>query len=66
LVKLQELLPNTILKEEYYHPDLMWGNKMRVQFDIWVEKYNLALEYQGLSSLPILIIILIEVIYMDR
>jgi hypothetical protein len=64
--KLKELLPNVEIKEDYNHPDLVWGknnslftqayflekNNRSMQLDIWIPEYNLALEYQG--SFPIL------------
>eukprot|EP01126_Amoeba_proteus_P021253 TRINITY_DN2152_c0_g1_i5.p1 TRINITY_DN2152_c0_g1~~TRINITY_DN2152_c0_g1_i5.p1 ORF type:complete len:459 (-),score=79.09 TRINITY_DN2152_c0_g1_i5:847-2223(-) len=53
LVMFQQLLPKTETKievfEDYLHPELFWqrGNERRMQLDIWIPKYNLALEYQG-------------------
>eukprot|EP01124_Arcella_intermedia_P001663 TRINITY_DN1090_c0_g1_i1.p1 TRINITY_DN1090_c0_g1~~TRINITY_DN1090_c0_g1_i1.p1 ORF type:complete len:471 (+),score=82.73 TRINITY_DN1090_c0_g1_i1:123-1535(+) len=52
-VILQQILPpDTLILEDYLHPDLLWGSSnlitnQRMELDIWVPKYNLALEYQG-------------------
>uniref|UniRef100_A0A6B2L2T6 Uncharacterized protein n=1 Tax=Arcella intermedia TaxID=1963864 RepID=A0A6B2L2T6_9EUKA len=45
---LQQLLPkDTIILEDYTHPDLLWESGGKMQLDIWVPQYQLALEYQG-------------------
>eukprot|EP01124_Arcella_intermedia_P023593 TRINITY_DN3774_c0_g1_i1.p1 TRINITY_DN3774_c0_g1~~TRINITY_DN3774_c0_g1_i1.p1 ORF type:complete len:364 (+),score=65.72 TRINITY_DN3774_c0_g1_i1:160-1251(+) len=49
-VTLQKLLPlETLIVEDYLHPDLLWDTNtgQKMELDIWVPSYNLALEYQG-------------------
>eukprot|EP01126_Amoeba_proteus_P002830 TRINITY_DN10911_c0_g1_i1.p1 TRINITY_DN10911_c0_g1~~TRINITY_DN10911_c0_g1_i1.p1 ORF type:complete len:145 (+),score=40.44 TRINITY_DN10911_c0_g1_i1:327-761(+) len=49
-VMLQQLLPEqTEVEEDFLHEGLLWDSlkDRRMQLDIWVPKYNLALEYQG-------------------
>eukprot|EP01124_Arcella_intermedia_P028018 TRINITY_DN5608_c0_g1_i1.p1 TRINITY_DN5608_c0_g1~~TRINITY_DN5608_c0_g1_i1.p1 ORF type:complete len:508 (+),score=131.08 TRINITY_DN5608_c0_g1_i1:7-1530(+) len=49
-VNLQEILPEkTDVFEDFLHPDLFWeaNSKSRMELDIWVPKFQLALEYQG-------------------
>lgn len=46
--KISEILPGTEIIEEYRHPDLFWNSGGRsVEFDIWIPKYNIAVEYHG-------------------
>eukprot|EP01124_Arcella_intermedia_P025305 TRINITY_DN4503_c1_g2_i2.p1 TRINITY_DN4503_c1_g2~~TRINITY_DN4503_c1_g2_i2.p1 ORF type:complete len:395 (-),score=66.80 TRINITY_DN4503_c1_g2_i2:843-2027(-) len=48
-ILLQQLLPDTDVFEDFLHPDLVWDDQsnQRMELDLWVPKYNLALEYQG-------------------
>eukprot|EP01124_Arcella_intermedia_P027271 TRINITY_DN5296_c0_g1_i3.p1 TRINITY_DN5296_c0_g1~~TRINITY_DN5296_c0_g1_i3.p1 ORF type:complete len:419 (-),score=98.24 TRINITY_DN5296_c0_g1_i3:6-1262(-) len=49
-IVLGEILPkDTEIVEDYSHPDLLWDqtNNHKMELDIWVPKYLLALEYQG-------------------
>eukprot|EP01124_Arcella_intermedia_P022214 TRINITY_DN3269_c0_g1_i11.p1 TRINITY_DN3269_c0_g1~~TRINITY_DN3269_c0_g1_i11.p1 ORF type:complete len:578 (-),score=118.40 TRINITY_DN3269_c0_g1_i11:57-1790(-) len=49
-VLLSLLLPSqTDILEDYLHPELFWdeGMRVRMEVDIWVPGYQLALEYQG-------------------
>eukprot|EP01127_Copromyxa_protea_P014851 TRINITY_DN4197_c0_g1_i1.p1 TRINITY_DN4197_c0_g1~~TRINITY_DN4197_c0_g1_i1.p1 ORF type:complete len:722 (+),score=134.76 TRINITY_DN4197_c0_g1_i1:213-2168(+) len=49
-VVLEQILPEKCeIFEDFLHPDLLWdeNSKQRMELDIWVPKYNLALEYQG-------------------
>eukprot|EP01124_Arcella_intermedia_P026011 TRINITY_DN4792_c0_g1_i1.p1 TRINITY_DN4792_c0_g1~~TRINITY_DN4792_c0_g1_i1.p1 ORF type:complete len:410 (-),score=76.14 TRINITY_DN4792_c0_g1_i1:20-1249(-) len=49
-VLLQQILPSGVeLFEDYLHPDLLWdpSTKLPMELDIWVPKFQLALEYQG-------------------
>jgi hypothetical protein len=48
LVQMKLLLPTANILEDYFHPDLAWGNQNRpIQLDIWVDGLKLAMEYQG-------------------
>ena len=43
-VKLKNLLPNAVIKEEYHHPELLWeGNIQRKKKDDYVEKLRLPI-----------------------
>jgi len=49
-VLLSKLLPEgTLIIENFHHPLLFWEENTthKIEFDIWVPQYNLALEYQG-------------------
>jgi len=49
-VILSQLLPEKAqIFENFLHPDLIWDeeNNLKIELDVWVPKYNLALEYQG-------------------
>eukprot|EP00026_Physarum_polycephalum_P004999 Phypoly_transcript_05025.p1 GENE.Phypoly_transcript_05025~~Phypoly_transcript_05025.p1 ORF type:complete len:652 (+),score=87.56 Phypoly_transcript_05025:291-1958(+) len=47
-VLIQEFLPNSEVKEDYQHPDLMYEpSKEHIQFDIYLPKEQVAIEYQG-------------------
>eukprot|EP01124_Arcella_intermedia_P024198 TRINITY_DN4020_c1_g1_i1.p1 TRINITY_DN4020_c1_g1~~TRINITY_DN4020_c1_g1_i1.p1 ORF type:complete len:339 (-),score=72.03 TRINITY_DN4020_c1_g1_i1:1123-2139(-) len=49
-VILEQILPEkTPIFEDYLHPDLVWDeiSRHKMELDIWVPEYNLALEYQG-------------------
>eukprot|EP01126_Amoeba_proteus_P062281 TRINITY_DN8440_c0_g2_i1.p1 TRINITY_DN8440_c0_g2~~TRINITY_DN8440_c0_g2_i1.p1 ORF type:complete len:587 (-),score=81.09 TRINITY_DN8440_c0_g2_i1:266-2026(-) len=50
-VVLSRLLPsNTEITENYLHQELFWASTsytQKMELDIWVPEYNLALEYQG-------------------
>jgi len=46
--KISEIIQGTEIIEEYQHPDLFWNSGGRsVEFDIWIPKYNIAIEYHG-------------------
>jgi len=51
LLQIKKLLPeDTEIVEDYHHPLLSWTSEpltLKMQVDIWVPKYNLAIEYQG-------------------
>eukprot|EP01124_Arcella_intermedia_P023470 TRINITY_DN3740_c0_g2_i2.p1 TRINITY_DN3740_c0_g2~~TRINITY_DN3740_c0_g2_i2.p1 ORF type:complete len:428 (-),score=80.89 TRINITY_DN3740_c0_g2_i2:77-1360(-) len=48
-VVLQQILPpDTLILEDYLHPNLTWDETNRkMELDIWVPELKLALEYQG-------------------
>jgi len=48
-VMVSQLLPSATVFEDYQHPLLYWeeSSKNKMQFDIWVPQFNLAIEYQG-------------------
>eukprot|EP01124_Arcella_intermedia_P022457 TRINITY_DN3345_c0_g2_i1.p1 TRINITY_DN3345_c0_g2~~TRINITY_DN3345_c0_g2_i1.p1 ORF type:complete len:283 (-),score=75.09 TRINITY_DN3345_c0_g2_i1:211-1059(-) len=49
-VMLEEILPqNTLILEDFLHPALLWDQNShhKMELDIWVPQYSLALEYQG-------------------
>eukprot|EP01124_Arcella_intermedia_P001376 TRINITY_DN10741_c1_g6_i1.p1 TRINITY_DN10741_c1_g6~~TRINITY_DN10741_c1_g6_i1.p1 ORF type:complete len:432 (+),score=112.01 TRINITY_DN10741_c1_g6_i1:52-1347(+) len=49
-VILGQIVPvGTPIFEDFQHPDLLWdeGSNHKMELDIWVPTFNLALEYQG-------------------
>eukprot|EP01124_Arcella_intermedia_P023473 TRINITY_DN3740_c0_g5_i1.p1 TRINITY_DN3740_c0_g5~~TRINITY_DN3740_c0_g5_i1.p1 ORF type:complete len:451 (-),score=106.92 TRINITY_DN3740_c0_g5_i1:69-1256(-) len=49
-VILQQILPeNTLIIEDYLHPELKWeeDSRYKMELDLWVPKFQMALEYQG-------------------
>eukprot|EP01124_Arcella_intermedia_P021465 TRINITY_DN3009_c0_g4_i2.p1 TRINITY_DN3009_c0_g4~~TRINITY_DN3009_c0_g4_i2.p1 ORF type:complete len:403 (+),score=83.86 TRINITY_DN3009_c0_g4_i2:9-1217(+) len=49
-VMLQQILPpKTLIFEDFLHPDLLWDETTdhKMELDLWVPQFNLALEYQG-------------------
>eukprot|EP01124_Arcella_intermedia_P002785 TRINITY_DN11518_c0_g1_i4.p1 TRINITY_DN11518_c0_g1~~TRINITY_DN11518_c0_g1_i4.p1 ORF type:complete len:468 (-),score=107.57 TRINITY_DN11518_c0_g1_i4:30-1433(-) len=48
-VILEQILPEkTEIYEDYLHPQLFWEEtNSKMQLDIWVPRYKMALEYQG-------------------
>eukprot|EP01124_Arcella_intermedia_P030923 TRINITY_DN6874_c0_g1_i19.p1 TRINITY_DN6874_c0_g1~~TRINITY_DN6874_c0_g1_i19.p1 ORF type:complete len:242 (-),score=77.34 TRINITY_DN6874_c0_g1_i19:25-750(-) len=49
-VILEQILPSkTDIFEDFLHPDLLWeeNTKFKMELDIWIPKYQLAIEYQG-------------------
>jgi len=50
-ILLHKILPEKVVAEEdYFHPLLFWDDETKtnkIEFDIWVPQFNLALEYQG-------------------
>eukprot|EP01126_Amoeba_proteus_P039136 TRINITY_DN4111_c0_g2_i1.p1 TRINITY_DN4111_c0_g2~~TRINITY_DN4111_c0_g2_i1.p1 ORF type:complete len:658 (-),score=111.69 TRINITY_DN4111_c0_g2_i1:406-2217(-) len=49
-VRISHLLPEeTEILEDFLHPSLLWDEtlNLKMELDIWVPKFNLALEYQG-------------------
>jgi len=47
LVQMKQLLPNEAVVEDHNHPCLFWDSGKPVQLDVFVPRFNLALEYQG-------------------
>eukprot|EP01127_Copromyxa_protea_P021612 TRINITY_DN7494_c0_g1_i1.p1 TRINITY_DN7494_c0_g1~~TRINITY_DN7494_c0_g1_i1.p1 ORF type:complete len:206 (-),score=30.67 TRINITY_DN7494_c0_g1_i1:105-722(-) len=50
-LRLQELMPNTEISENYYHPGLKWSTapkKHKMELDMWLPETKVAFELQGI------------------
>lgn len=47
-MKIKELLPGTVIIEDFLHPDLNWDDSDRkMELDLWIPQYGIGIEFQG-------------------